>query len=58
MILDSTQNSYFLVISEIILDSNQNFYSHVRNDFGFHLKYFMVMSEIILDSTQNILWSH
>ncbi len=51
MILDSTQNSYFLVISEIILDSNQNFYSHVRNDFGFHLKYFMVMSEIILDST-------
>ena len=29
------------------------FYSHIRNDFGFHSKYFMVMSEMILDSTQN-----
>ncbi len=33
------------------------FYSHVRNDFGFHSKYFMVISEMILNSSQNILLS-
>ena len=33
------------------------FYSHIRNDLGFHSKYFMVTSEMIWDSTQNILWS-
>ena len=33
------------------------FYSHVRNDFGFHSKYFMVISEMILNSTQKYLLS-
>ena len=46
---------YFVVMSEMILDSTQNILQSCQK--WFWLKIFCVMSEMILDSIQNILWS-